>query len=81
MNFNTLRYALRQPASIFEVYKGFNTTHPKQMNTWLLFSSMGIAFLIGRGAEKLVCIDVDKVGAYAYKPQLSASSSIKQTLE
>ena len=63
MFYSALRYALKQPAQAFEIYKGFAHSHPKQMNTWLLFSSMGIVLLGARGAEKLICVDVEKVGA------------------
>jgi hypothetical protein len=65
MFFNSLRYALRQPASLFELYKAINATKPKQMNTWLLFSSMGLAIIFARGGERLVCVDIEKAGRLA----------------
>lgn len=65
MNFQTLRFALRQPASLFETYKAFNTTHPKQMNMWLLMSSMAIVLVGARGAERLICVDVEAAGDLA----------------
>lgn len=67
MFFLSLRYALRQPAALFESYKAINSTRPKQMNTWLLMSSMGLAIIVARGAERLVCVDVEKAGQIAAK--------------
>jgi len=75
MFYSALRYALKQPAQVFEIYKGFAHSHPKQMNTWLLFSSMGIVLLGARGAEKLICVDVEKVGDSVGKQWKTSSTS------
>ncbi len=52
---NTLKYALRQPLSVFDSFKHFTHTHPKQSNHVLLFTTLFLVFVLGRGSERLVC--------------------------
>ena len=50
-----MRSILRGPISVFELYKSQTHANPKQMNMYLLLTTMFGVLIIGKGAEKIVC--------------------------